>query len=120
MQNLFEQATLILQYKVLISDLNAINRSNIFPVLPINIQQKTERLLRETTQSLEEAKTVWPGEASALEDFLVFLGDTGIPDISFLHSTQSFINNTNDLIMKYSSKALRPVQTNLQSSRKST
>ena len=66
MTNLFDVADAIRHNKALIHGLILINRSTVFPVLPVTLQQKTERLLIDHQMIQERDKVIYKELKSVL------------------------------------------------------
>ncbi len=99
MLNLLEVAESIQKHRNFISDLLEINRSRVFPIIPVNLQQKTERLLGEQTKIVENLELAWPESKELLNDLLSCLETFYIPVAE--DTTYTFIRNTSKLIHQY-------------------
>ena len=104
MTNLFDVADAIRHNKALIHGLILINRSTVFPVLPVTLQQKTERLLIDHQMIQEDLYDSWTGDPVILKDFLVYLEDQRIT-LDSTHPTLIFIQNTSSLMHQYMSRS---------------
>jgi len=99
MKNLFDLAMDIRYNRYLLEGLNAISKSTAFPVIPVTMQQKVEKLMHSVSDSTSHLQLAWGPNMGLLEEFISYLDATKRPQPS--DSSLEFIQSASKLINDY-------------------
>ena len=108
MKNLFDLALEVRYNRYLITGLTEISKSTVFPVIPISLQQKVERLIHALAKENTCILDRWGPDTSILEDFVVFMDKREMAHP--VDSNYEFVRNTSSLIRQYVKTSVRHVR----------
>ena len=107
--NLFSAALEVKRIRYVHKGLRDIADSTVFPVLPINLQQKVAKKLGEYILLERERIDRWPGDRAILDQFVAFLEERN-PSADTEDEDTTFVLKTSKVIKQYVTQSLDQVQ----------
>ena len=98
--NLFSAALEVKRIRYVHKGLRDIADSTVFPVLPINLQQKVAKKLGEYILLERERIDRWPGDRAILDQFVAFLEERN-PSADTEDEDTTFVLKTSKVIKQY-------------------
>ena len=108
MKNLFDIAMDIRYDRFLLKGLQDISNSTIFPVIPITMQQKVEKIMQEVSSRHTHVVGSWGSDTILLDEFIGYLDKTNRDQPT--DSDHEFILTTAKLIRDYVKTSVRHVR----------